>query len=168
MRSFSLNSQMMVIFKNPRDELYFFNIARQMFPQNSACFMSSFRQATEKNHRYIIVDNATKVNRKYQLRTNILPGEDAIVRSYKMKLSKTDRYLFTFLSTANTSQIKAIISTLNLCQQKTLIEICYYILQGVVPVTIGEKTKLSSHQKNIRTKIANSLSTRQRRTRLLK
>ena len=85
-----------------------------------------------------------------------------------MKLSKTDRYLFTFLSTANTSQIKAIISTLNLCQQKTLIEICYYILQGVVPVTIGEKTKLSSHQKNIRTKIANSLSTRQRRTRLLK
>jgi hypothetical protein len=84
-----------------------------------------------------------------------------------MKLSKTDRYLFTFLSTANTSQIKAIISTLNLCQQKTLIEICYYILQ-VVPVTTGEKTKLSSHQKNIRTKIANSLSTRQRRTRLLK
>ena len=50
-----------------------------MFPQNSACFMSSFRQATEKNHRYIIVDNATKVNRKYQLRANILPGEDAIV-----------------------------------------------------------------------------------------
>ena len=68
-----------------------------------------------------------------------------------MKLSKTDRYLFTFLSTANTSQIKAIISTLNLCQQKTLIEICYYILQ-VVPVTTGEKTKLSSHQKNIRKK----------------
>jgi hypothetical protein len=79
MRSFSLNSQVMFIFKNPRDELHFFNIARQMFPQNTSCFMSSFRQATEKNHRYIIVDNATKVNRKYQLRTNILPGEDAIV-----------------------------------------------------------------------------------------
>ena len=85
-----------------------------------------------------------------------------------MKLSKTDRYLFTFLSTANTSQIKAIISTLNLCLQKTLIEISYYILQGVVPVTTGEKTKLSSYQKNIRKKIANSLSTRQRKTRLLK
>jgi hypothetical protein len=85
-----------------------------------------------------------------------------------MKLSKTDRYLFMFLSTANTTQIKAIISTLNLCQQKTLIEISYYILQGVVPVTTGEKMKLYSHQKNIRKKIANSLSTRQRRTRLLK
>ena len=50
-----------------------------MFTQNTACFMSSFRQAAEKTHRYIMVDNATKVNRKYQLRTNILPGEDEIV-----------------------------------------------------------------------------------------
>ena len=60
-------------------QIAFFNIARQMFTQNTACFMSSFRQAAEKTNRYIIVDNATKVNRKYQLRTNILPGEDEIV-----------------------------------------------------------------------------------------
>ena len=82
-----------------------------------------------------------------------------------MKLSKTDRHLFMFLSTANISQIKAIINTLNLRQQKILIEIIYNILQGVVPVTTGEKTKLFSLKKNIRNIIANSLSTR---TRLLK
>ena len=58
-----------------------------------------------------------------------------------MKLSKTDRYLFMFLSTANTTQIEAIISTLNLCQQKTLIEISYYILQGVVPVTVIQSSE---------------------------
>ena len=85
-----------------------------------------------------------------------------------MKLSKTDRHLFMFLSTANISQIKTIINTLNLRQQKILIEIIYNILQGVVPVTTGEKTKLFSLKKNIRNIIANSLSTRQRRTRLLK
>ena len=70
-----------------------------------------------------------------------------------------------FLSTANISQIKAIINTLNLRQKKILIEIIYNILQGVVPVTTGEKTKLFSLKKNIRNIIANSLSTR---TRLLK
>ena len=70
-----------------------------------------------------------------------------------------------FLSTANISQIKAIINTLNLRQQKILLEIIYNILQGVVPVTTGEKTKLFSLKKNIRNIIANSLSTR---TRLLK
>ena len=73
-----------------------------------------------------------------------------------------------FLSTANISQIKTIINTLNLRQQKILIEIIYNILQGVVPVITGEKTKLFSLKKNIRNIIANSLSTRQRRTRLLK
>jgi hypothetical protein len=73
-----------------------------------------------------------------------------------------------FLSTANISQIKAIINTLNLRQQKILIEIIYNILQGVVPVITGEKTKLFSLKKNIRNIIANSLSTRQRRIRLLK
>ena len=55
-RTISLNSQYMVIFKNPRDASQLANLARQMYPGRGAFVQEAFADATSTPYGYLLID----------------------------------------------------------------------------------------------------------------
>jgi hypothetical protein len=47
-RTISINSQYVVLFKNPRDQLVPMTFARQMYPNNIKKFMNKYTEATKR------------------------------------------------------------------------------------------------------------------------
>ena len=75
MRTISLNSHYMVLFKNPRDAGLFSILARQMYPSSWKFAEEAYRDATERPFGYLFVDLKPQQNERYRLRANVFPGE---------------------------------------------------------------------------------------------
>ena len=78
-RTISLNSQYLVIFKNPRDKGQIMHLARQMYPGQSQFVVEAFKSATERPHGYLLFDLRQDTSEQFRLRTNIFPGEQHTV-----------------------------------------------------------------------------------------
>jgi len=76
MRTISLNSHYMVLFKNPRDAGQFAILARQMYPSGSKFAEEAYRDATERPFGYLFVDLKPQQHEDYRLRTIIFPVEN--------------------------------------------------------------------------------------------
>jgi len=74
-RTISLNSNYLVLFKNPRDKLQINILARQIFPSQKAFFLESFEDATRDPHGYLIVDLTPVCPERYRLRSGVLPHQ---------------------------------------------------------------------------------------------
>ena len=89
-RTISLNSQYMVLYKNPRDIGQISALARQMYGKQAAFAIDAYRQATDKPHTYLLVDLRPETDENYRLRTNVFPGEQCYIyvdkRVYKPSL----------------------------------------------------------------------------------
>ena len=84
MRSLSLNSNYLIIFKNPRDKSQINVLARQMFPNKVNFFMESFQDAVEnKKHSYLFLDLKQTQLEKNRIQTGILPGEERLIYTPK-------------------------------------------------------------------------------------
>jgi hypothetical protein len=72
-RTISLNSQYLVLFKNPRDALQIKNLANQMFPgkERKERFLNVFTDATSKPHSYLMIDCKQTTPDEFRLRTGI-------------------------------------------------------------------------------------------------
>ena len=68
----SLNSDYMVIFKNPRDNSQFVTIARQIRPDKVKFPMWAYKDATSSPHAYLMLDLKPDTEGRFQLRSNIL------------------------------------------------------------------------------------------------
>jgi len=79
MRTISLNCSVFILFRNYRDEMQIWSLARQMFPKDVKFFIDSYRKSTNGPHQYIVVDINPRFNREYQLRSRILPGQDVVI-----------------------------------------------------------------------------------------
>ena len=80
MRTISLNSQYLVVFKNPRDMQQITSLASQMYGTNSQVLKAAFRDATAKPHGYLLVDLRQETPDNMRLRTNIFPDDaDGVV-----------------------------------------------------------------------------------------
>jgi hypothetical protein len=71
-RTQSLNAHYFVLFKNPRDRLQVTYLGRQIYPQQQDFFLSSFEDATKRDHGYLLIDLGPTTWEKLRLRTNIL------------------------------------------------------------------------------------------------
>src|SRR4029434_2367565 len=71
-RTISLNTNYLILFKNPRDNHQVSVLARQMYHGNTKYFMESFKNATEKPHGYLLLDYKTKTPDSFRLRTDLL------------------------------------------------------------------------------------------------
>ena len=71
-RTISLNTNYLILFKNPRDNNQVSVLARQMYPGNTKFFMECFKNATEKPHGYLLIDYKTKTPDSFRLRTDLL------------------------------------------------------------------------------------------------
>ncbi|RWS23465.1 hypothetical protein B4U80_10692 [Leptotrombidium deliense] len=55
-RTISLNTQYIVLFKNPRDKTIIRYIARQLCPENTLFVHSSYNEATSRPYSYLFID----------------------------------------------------------------------------------------------------------------
>ena len=71
-RTASLNSQYMIIFKNPRDSLQIKYLARSIFDRDSKRFLEAYTHATTPPFGYILIDLRQHTHHNYRLRTWVL------------------------------------------------------------------------------------------------
>ena len=81
-RTISLNSQYIVVFKNPRDVS---QMAKQMYPGRVKFVQEAFADATSTPYGYILVDVEQDTPEDLRLRTSILP-DDSVQYVYMPKL----------------------------------------------------------------------------------
>ena len=76
-RTMSLNSQYVILFKNPRDVGQISHLGRQMFPnKNGSKFLAeAFGDATSKPYGYLFVDLKADTDERLRIRTNIFPDD---------------------------------------------------------------------------------------------
>ena len=70
-RTMSLNTQYLVLFKNPRDQLQVMTLSRQMFPHRSYQFMVQFNRATTKPYGYLVIDLKQNTPDSQRIRTDV-------------------------------------------------------------------------------------------------
>ena len=78
-RTISLNSNYLVLFKNPRDNAQVSHLAKQIFPTNLKYVNQSYINATQNAHGYLLFDLTQDTPDTLRLRTNIFPGEQQVV-----------------------------------------------------------------------------------------
>lgn len=71
MRTISLNSKYLVIFKSPRDSSQFNFLARQIMPNNSKELVRVFNEATRRPHSYLLLDLTQRTSELLRYRTEI-------------------------------------------------------------------------------------------------
>ena len=81
MRNITLNSQYLVLFKNPRDQSLATNIAKQMYPHRCIWFQKIYEDATSQPFSYLFIDLKPSTPNNLRLLTNIL-GEQKYVTVY--------------------------------------------------------------------------------------
>lgn len=82
-RDLSLNSNYIICFKNPRDQLQIQVLARQMFGTKSKFLIESFEDATKKPYGYIFLDLKQETESKNRVQTGILPNQKRIIYTQK-------------------------------------------------------------------------------------
>lgn len=78
-RTVSLNTQYIVLFKNPRDKSQITTISRQMFPNRTRFLTESFEDATRQAYGYLVLDLRADSDEDIRVKTNIFPGEDTTI-----------------------------------------------------------------------------------------
>ena len=74
-RTCNLNSQYLIVFKNPRDKLQISCLSRQVFPEDSKFLMSAYREASSKAHSYLFLDLKQSTDDRFRVRDSVFPSE---------------------------------------------------------------------------------------------
>ena len=74
----SINTHILVLFANKRDESQAMNLGKQLYPSNSKVFMEAYEDATSTVHGYLVIDCDPTSPRDLKFRTHIFPGEQTV------------------------------------------------------------------------------------------
>lgn len=77
-RTISLNTNYLILFKNPRDKYQIMLLGRQMFPGNTKYFLEAFNDATSATYGYLLIDYKAKTPDYLRLRTNLLSDRPVV------------------------------------------------------------------------------------------
>ena len=86
-RTMSLNSNYIVLFKNPRDKAQVTFLSRQVFPHKPKILQQAYNDATRHPHSYLLLDFQQSTPENRRLKTEIFPGENQFI--YVEKTIKT-------------------------------------------------------------------------------
>ena len=75
MRTISLNSHYLVVFKNPRDASQASHLGKQMYPRKLKYFQAAYKDATSVAHGYLLCDLRQETPDHLRLRTSIFPED---------------------------------------------------------------------------------------------
>ena len=79
MRTVSLNSHYMVLFKNPRDTGQIRTLASQMFPAHPKFLTTAFADATTEKYGYLVLDLHPETAEELRVRSHIFSTEIPVV-----------------------------------------------------------------------------------------
>nr|DAC81259.1 TPA_asm: FtsK [Astyanax tetra cavefish adintovirus] len=85
-RTINLNTNYMVLFKNPRDKLQISVLARQMYPGNGKFMLECFQDATARPYGYLFVDLKASTPEELRLRSGLFSWENPAVYIPKKKV----------------------------------------------------------------------------------
>lgn len=74
-RDISLNTNYIVIFKNPRDRAQIRHLSRQVFPDDPKFLEEAYYDATARPHGYLLLDLKQSTADEYRFRSCILPDD---------------------------------------------------------------------------------------------
>jgi hypothetical protein len=77
-RTIGLNTNYLIIFKNPRDKQQIGVLGRQMFPGNTKFFIEAYQDATERPYSYLLIDYKPQTPERFRLRTDLLSDYPAV------------------------------------------------------------------------------------------
>ena len=78
-RTMSLNSNYIVLFKNPRDKAQVTFLARQVFPHKPKILQQAYNDATRQPHSYLLLDFQQSTPENRRLKSEIFPGENQFI-----------------------------------------------------------------------------------------
>jgi hypothetical protein len=78
MRTVSLNTHYMVLFKNPRDATQIRTLASQMYPDRTQFLIQAFRDATSKPHGYLLINLRPDACDELRILTDVLEDEPTV------------------------------------------------------------------------------------------
>src|SRR5271156_2706958 len=76
-RTRHLNTQYLVLFKNPSDKLQIMHLQRMSYPKSENFLVKAFEEATREPFSYLFVDQHQKTSDLIRLRCRILPHEQS-------------------------------------------------------------------------------------------
>ena len=79
MRTISLNSHYLILFKNPRDKGQIRVLGSQMYPGENGFLISAYQDATKNRYGYLLIDLHPETPEDLRVRTGIFPDSDAHV-----------------------------------------------------------------------------------------
>ena len=113
-RDISLNAKYVVLLKNARDKNQFMFLARQVYPENNASLYKAYLDATQRPHRYVLLDLSQDTDDRLRFQTYIFSTEQTIVYSpISDEASEIELSRLSVLKTADPKLRKAIISNCN-------------------------------------------------------
>ena len=71
----SLNTHVLVVFKNPRDKLQISCLARQIYPNNSRFLLDAYMQATQRPHGYLVLNLQQSCPDFLRIRDSLFPKD---------------------------------------------------------------------------------------------
>jgi hypothetical protein len=71
LRTSRINTDYLVLFKNPADQLQSQILARHLFPTNQKYFLEAYSDATKAAHGYLFIDLTQNTGDEYRLKTDI-------------------------------------------------------------------------------------------------
>ena len=77
-RTMNINSQYVVLFKNPRDQVGPAIFVRQMYPKNPKKFMNKYTEETKRAYGYLFIDLKQNTPEEDRLKTDIFKDESNI------------------------------------------------------------------------------------------
>ena len=75
MRTLNLNTNYLVLYKNPRDQSQAGILGRQMYPGKWRAFVAALEKATDSPHSYLLLDFSQDTPDMYRLRSKIFPTD---------------------------------------------------------------------------------------------
>ena len=78
-RSININTHILVLFANKRDESQAMHLAKQIYPTKTKGFMEAYYDATNSVFGYLVIDCNPRSHRMLKLRANIFPDETTYV-----------------------------------------------------------------------------------------
>ena len=78
-RTISLNTHILVLMKNPRDQSQIQYLARQAFTGKSKFLLEAFKDATSQPYGFLVLDFSPSGEEAYRVRSRIFPEEDTII-----------------------------------------------------------------------------------------
>ena len=183
-----MNSQYMVVFKNPRDASHLANLARQMYPGRGAFVQEAFADATASPYGYLLIDLKQNTPDDLRLRTSILPDDAVCLRTKVVskgvnillpgsvnklrceimsgRMKKQAMCLQLLNKTKNAKLRKAILEHADPELIHALCECAHTILRGNVQMTSREKARLRKYKTKLRLIARKNLSVTQKRRNL--